>query len=149
MRYFAYGANLDRAHMAECCPGAVPRGPAVLPGYRLRIARAGYATVEPEEGARVLGFLWELGPADLAALDRFESVGEGLYYRDQAGITGPRGDPETAMLYRASDPAPGIPNPGYLERVIALGRELGFPESYLGELGRLAGPPLPPSARPR
>jgi hypothetical protein len=134
MRYFSYGANMDPVHMAACCPQARPLGRATLPGHRFRIGRAGYGTAEPAPGAAVPGFLWELTLSDEAALDRFEGVPENLYYKSVAEVVPARGGSVRAMLYRASDPSPGIPNPGYLERIIAVAESLDFPPPYLAEL---------------
>ena len=135
-RYFSYGANMDPVHMARECPGAVRVGPAILQGYRFGIARAGYGTARPEPGSLIRGVLWRLTPSDEAALDRFEGVPEGLYYKSVLTVTGEDGD-QDAMLYRASDPARGRPVPGYLERIVEVSESLQFPPEYIEELRAL------------
>jgi gamma-glutamylcyclotransferase (GGCT)/AIG2-like uncharacterized protein YtfP len=131
--YFAYGANMDPVHMAKECPGAIRIGPATLAGYRFGIARAGYGTVRPDPGSMIRGVLWQLPAGDEAALDRFEGVPEGLYYKSTLRVSGPDGIQE-AMLYRATDPAPGKPAAGYLERVIEVAESLEFPPGYIEDL---------------
>jgi len=136
--YFAYGANMDPVHMAECCPRAKRLGLAILPGRGFRIAARGYGDAAPAAGEQLRGVLWELSPDDEAALDRFEGVPEGLYRKEHAAVRDGSGRAVSAMLYRAADPAPGQPVPGYLERILVVGRELGFPADYLESLRRSA-----------
>jgi hypothetical protein len=130
---------MDPVHMARECPGATRVGPAVLPGYRFGIARAGYGTARPDSGSVVRGILWRLTPGDEAALDRFEGVPQGLYYKDTLAVSG-EGREQKAMLYRASDPAPGTPVAGYLERIIEVAESLEFPADYVDELRALLAP---------
>lgn len=137
--YFSYGANMDPVHMAKECPGATRIGPAILPGHRFGIARAGYGTARPDPDSIIRGVLWRLTPGDEAALDRFEGVPEGLYYKSSLPVSGEDGEYD-AMLYRASDPAPGSPVPGYLERIVEVAESLEFPADYIGELRGLLAP---------
>jgi hypothetical protein len=132
-RYFAYGANLDHRHMGERCPGAAVLGQAVLPGREFRIAATGYGDAAPVAAPdRLLyGLLWELGPRDEAALDAFEGVPEGLYRKEYTTVRAEDGGEVAVMLYRAANPAPGIPVPGYLEGIIAAAESLGFPVDYV------------------
>lgn len=125
--------------MAKECPGATRIGPAILHGYRFGIAHAGYGTARPDADSIIRGVLWRLTPEDEAALDRFEGVPEGLYYKSTLGVRGREGEQE-AMLYRASDPAPGTPVAGYLERIVEVTKSLGFPSIYVEELRALLVP---------
>jgi len=70
MLYFAYGANLNLRGMKRRCPKAVPRGAAVLKGYRLEFRL--YATIVPDAKAVVQGALYTLTPTCWRALDEFE-----------------------------------------------------------------------------
>jgi len=136
VRYFAYGANMDPTHLAKYCPGAIALGPAVLPGHRFEIAARGYGHAAPDPGHDVPGFLWELPPDEAEALDRYEGVPEGWYRRDQVTVRHD-GMPTQAMLYVATDTAPGLANPGYLEGIVPIAERSGFPEAYVARLRRL------------
>jgi len=126
-RYFAYGANIIRSEMAERCPAARELGVVTLGGWRFAIGAAGYGTILRDPSASVLGVLWSLTPACEAALDEFEAVvGRDLYRKETLEIAG-----EPTMVYAASDPRPGHPQPGYLESIIVAAEELGFPADYV------------------
>lgn len=132
--YFAYGANMDAAQMAGRCPGARRLETAGLAGYAFGIAAGGYGTAVPAPGGSVHGVLWRLTPEDEAALDRFEEVDRGFYRKRSVRVTTASGDRVEAMIYHAADPSPGIPAPGYLERILELAEALGFPEDYTSGL---------------
>lgn len=132
--YFAYGANMDPVHMADRCPGARRLGVASLPGHRFGIAAGGYGTVRSEWGMAVPGVLWRLTPADVAALDDFEGVGSDFYRKDLAWVEDGAGEKVEAMIYRPADDSPGRAAPGYLERIIEVCQELGFPREYIAGL---------------
>ena len=136
-RYFAYGANMDPIHMAERCPTARCQGVAVLPGHGFRIAATGYGNAITVPRESVYGVLWELEPADEAALDAFEGIADGLYRKAGAMVRTSDGSNLQAMLYLPADPAPGRPVPGYLERIIEVADTLNFPPAYLAELRAL------------
>ena len=136
--YFAYGANMDPVHMAECCPQAKRLGIATLPGRSFRIAAKGYGDAAPAVGGELRGVLWELSPSDEVALDGFEGVPEGHYRKEYVSVLEGGGREVAAMLYRAADSAPGRPVPGYLERILAVAQELEFPAEYLESLRRSA-----------
>lgn len=68
--YFAYGSNMDGEQMVTRTPWARRVGWAKLKDWRLEFR--GVADVAPVEGADVLGALWQVTPADLARLDRYE-----------------------------------------------------------------------------
>ena len=146
--YFAYGANLDPMHMAARCPGATLRGPAVLPDREFRIAAAGYGHAAVMPGREVHGVLWELAPGDEQALDEFEGVAEGLYRKDFATVRVADGGEVRAMLYLPADPAAGVPRPGYLERVIEVAEQYGFPSGYVQRLRRLLADSSDPAKHP-
>ena len=68
--FFAYDANLSRAHMALWCPQAVSIAKGKLADYRL-VFRT-WADIVASRGDEVQGALYEIGPKDLVALDEFE-----------------------------------------------------------------------------
>ena len=72
--YFAYGMNTNRDEMAYRCPGAVPLGKAILPGYRLEFKS--FATIVPSPKETVEGVLWTITDGDESALDMLEGYPE-------------------------------------------------------------------------
>ena len=120
---------MDVAGMAARCPGARLLGASRLPGYRFVIARAGLAGVDPDPSSDVHGVLWRLSPADVAALDAFEGVDEGLYRKVVFSIDG-----GPVLLYVPEDRERGTPAPAYLSSVIAAAKRHGLPEDYVKEL---------------
>lgn len=136
--YFAYGANMDPVHMAERCPGARRLGLAVLPDHEFRIAACGYGNAAAAPGREVHGVLWELLPDDELALDDFEGLQDGLYRKNSAMVRTGDGRELRAMLYLPTNPAPGHARPAYLEGIIAVAEELGFPPGYVARLRQLS-----------
>lgn len=82
--YLAYGSNLNLEQMAWRCPTATVVGKTKLKNYQL-LFRGGrdsaVATVEAFKGGCVPALIWEITPADEAALDRYE--GFPFFYRKE------------------------------------------------------------------
>lgn len=136
--YFAYGSNMDRAAMAERCPRSRPLGLARLMAHRLVILQEGYVSAERGQGA-VHGLLYDLALSDVAALDRYEAVGQGLYRKSLQAVVRQPGGPARALVYLGRSAGGGQPRPGYMAGVVAAAREIGLPESYVAGLARLGG----------
>jgi gamma-glutamylcyclotransferase (GGCT)/AIG2-like uncharacterized protein YtfP len=133
--HFAYGSNMSRALMGRRCPGARALGPARLDGWRFTIMGEGYASIMPAPGAAVHGVVWRLSPRDLAALNAYESLHRGLYVRRVLPVmVGARR--RAALVYVAPGRAPGRPQPGYQELLVAAAREWGLPADYIAALER-------------
>jgi len=131
--YFAFGSNMERAHMERLCRGAEALGTAHLEHHQFFIAQAGYASIAAKRGATVHGVLWKITAPHLAKLDQYESVAAGLYRL--AAVPVHHGDKLLrALVYVASDPRPGRPKPGYQEGVVAAARAWQLPERYVREL---------------
>lgn len=151
MRYFAYGANMDRTHMSRTAPDAVMMSQATLDGHRVAIGQAGYGTLIPDDQAVVHGVLWQLTEQDEAALDGFEAIDEGVYRKDLVTVRTPATD-HVAMVYLAIDPTPGVASPDYVRQVVAAAQAAGLPDDYVGALAQLpqsssTGPWIPPGSR--
>jgi hypothetical protein len=156
--YFAYGSNMDLAAMSARCPQSRALGPARLMRHRFFISRDGYASVTHDPQRVVWGFLWDLALADVPALDRYESLGTGLYAKVIQPVLTERG-PRQAMVYVGRSADPGPPKPGYLEGVVAAAVQAGLPESYIREIQaalskagfspETAPVPAEPQVRPR
>jgi gamma-glutamylcyclotransferase (GGCT)/AIG2-like uncharacterized protein YtfP len=135
--YFAYGANMDRPAMAKRCPKAKPLGIAMIDGYRFIIGAGGYASLKRAPGNCVHGVLWRLTPADLAALDIYESIDTGLYRRATLAVRFGRRT-LSALLYLGRRPGQGRPRRNYLQSVITAARDWKLPPGYIARLERCA-----------
>lgn len=113
--YFAYGANLSRAHMALWCPDAVPLMRAAMPAHRL-VFRC-WADIVPSAGDRVQGALYEVSLQDLGVLDQFEDCPV-LYRRIRARVVSERGVFDATTYQMNPGHTPALPHPDYLELIL-------------------------------
>ena len=108
--YFSFGFNMNRAHMGHLCRGAEALGIARLDHHQFFIAKASYASIARKRAATVYGVLWKIRAADVAKLDAYESVPDGLYC--EALIPVHHGERLLrALAYVASDPRPASQSP--------------------------------------
>ena len=131
--YIAYGSNLNLAQMAVRCPTARVLGASWMEGWRLlfRGAREGaVATVEPFNGGSVPVLVWEITPADEAALDRYE--GWPFLYRKETVKVKLEGKNVKGMVYIMNDGRPlGQPNCYYYSTILEGYKDAGFDVSIL------------------
>src|SRR5271165_7496840 len=114
--YFAYGSNMSAEAMARRCPRSKALGPARLARHCLAVMREGWLTVARDPRSAVHGVLWDLALADVAALDRYEGLPQGLYAKLTQPVVTPRG-PRQAMVYFGANSGPGIARPDYIADV--------------------------------
>ena len=139
--YFAYGSNLSQAQMGVRCPMAKGLGVAVLESHRLSFTafsrgwNGGVADVVEAVGHKVWGFLYELTPEDLSALDFYEGYPH-LYDRRLLHVV-----PEVnhaaveAWVYFVVNKQGFVtPAAKYLAVLVACSKELGFPQEYVADL---------------
>jgi hypothetical protein len=134
--YFAYGANMDRAAMAVRCPRSKPLGIAALMRHRPAVMREGWLTVVRDPRARVHGVLWDLALADVAALDRFEGLREGLYVKAVQPVIAAEGA-KRAIVYIGTNAGPGRPRETYMREILAAAGGWGLPREGVEALERL------------
>lgn len=136
MLYFAYGSNMHREQMRGRCPGALALGPARLAHHRFIISSDRYASIVPARGQDVHGILWRLTPRDLAALNAYEGVTQGLYRRAHR-IVERESRIVRALVYIGRSARSGRAHPDYHNGiVIPAAREWGLPERYIRSLER-------------
>jgi gamma-glutamylcyclotransferase (GGCT)/AIG2-like uncharacterized protein YtfP len=133
---FAYGANMDVAAMALRCPRSKPLGPARLMRHRLVAIHEGWLNVARDAHSTVHGVLWDIALADVAALDRYEGVREGLYVKSLQALVTEAGA-KRALVYFGANAGPGILRADYLEAVIAAARHWRLPAEALANLAAL------------
>ncbi len=151
--YFAYGANMDVAGMAQRCPRSKPLGLARLMRHRLGAMREGWLTAIRDARATTHGVLWDLALSDIPALDQFEQLGAGLYSKASQPVVA-AGGPKRALVYFGANAGPGRANPEYILAVLASARRWAMPSEGIAALERLAiqagaNPETPESPPPR
>jgi gamma-glutamylcyclotransferase len=127
--YFAYGMNTNKDEMAYRCPGAVPMGKAVLPGYRFEFKS--FATIVPDADSQVEGVLWTITDADETALDILEGYPE---FYDKRHVTVQQGIDYIAMTYIMNPREHGHgPSEGYYGMVSEGYQQFGLSQRQLLE----------------
>ncbi len=114
--YFAYGMNLNHAHMRGACPTAIPIGPRKIQGYRL-VFRF-YADIVAAAESCVWGGCWEIDESAEAQLDRIEGYPH-LYKRLEV---------DGMMVYQMTNAQElEKPAPWYLEIIKEGLADFGYP----------------------
>lgn len=142
--YFAYGSNLYWEQMQGRCPSAKFLAVAKLPGHRLAFPRksgkwnGAVADAVPDPQCEVWGAVYEITPADLAALDGCEGYVPGrkgnAYERRQCEVwlEGDPGNPRTVEVYFAvPQENPGLPSREYVDRIVKGARFWKLPQEYI------------------
>jgi Gamma-glutamyl cyclotransferase, AIG2-like len=135
--YFAYGSNMNVDAMARRCPHSKALGLARLERHRLAVMREGWLTAVRNPSSVVHGVLWDLALSDIPALDRHESLSQGLYVKLTQAVIAERG-PKRAIVYFGANAGPGVARPAYITEVLAAARSWALPAGGLAALERLA-----------
>lgn len=135
--YFAYGSNMDADAMARRCPRARRLGLARLARWRFALMPSGYATIVPDPRMNVHGALWDVAVADMAALDRYEQLAQGLYVKRSIPALRPPAGAVQALVYIGAQPTVGAAPRGYLDEIIEAAQGLALPATYLAFLKTL------------
>jgi hypothetical protein len=135
--YFAYGSNMDVDAMARRCPRSKALGLARLERHRLAVMREGWLTAAREPRSAVHGVLWDLALSDIAALDRYEGLSQGLYAKLTQPVIAERSSKQ-AIVYFGANAGPGVARPAYLAEVLAAARSWPLPAEGLEALERIA-----------
>ncbi|HEY8161407.1 MAG TPA: gamma-glutamylcyclotransferase family protein [Methylocystis sp.] len=139
--HFAYGSNMDAAAMARRASRSRLIGRARLARWRFVLLPSGFASVVPDPRSAVHGALWEVPVSDVAALDRYEQVGQGLYAKKMIPVLREPFGSSPALVYIGAAPGQGAANaaawPGYLAEIVAAAQALALPAAYVGYLSHL------------
>lgn len=133
--YFAYGSNMDRAHMKKLCPQAEPMGVAEIVHHAFFISHGGYGSIGRKRLSTVKGVLWKISARDLVALDGYEAVGDGLYQHAFMPVKFD-GKLMKALVYVANDPRQGRCRPEYRRMVFEAAKSWNLPADYLAGLDK-------------
>ena len=137
--YAAYGSNMDPLQMLLRAPHSPARGTGWLVGWRLTFGgeslgwEGALATVVEEPGTQVFVALYDLSPADEAALDEWEGSDLGLYDKIRVRVATLDGD-VTAWLYVLDDYEGGLPSARYLGIIADAAEAAGAPDDYVHDL---------------
>ncbi|MFC6236847.1 gamma-glutamylcyclotransferase family protein [Longivirga aurantiaca] len=137
--YAAYGSNMDPLQMLLRAPHSPARGTGWLQGWRLTFGgeslgwEGALATLVEEPGTQVFVALYDLSPADEAALDEWEGSDLGLYDKIRVRIATLEGD-VTAWLYVLDDYEGGLPSARYLGIIADAAEAAGAPDDYVHDL---------------
>jgi Gamma-glutamyl cyclotransferase, AIG2-like len=135
--YFAYGSNMDAAGMARRCPRSKALGLARLERHRLAVMREGWLTAIRDPRSAVHGVLWDLALSDVAGLDRYEGLPQGLYAKLMQPVIAERA-PKQAIIYFGANSGPGAARPAYIAEVLAAARSWPLPAEGLATLEAVA-----------
>lgn len=133
--YFAYGSNMDRAHMKRMCPQAEPMGVAGIDHHIFFVSHGGYGSIGRKKLSTVMGVLWKISARDRVALDAYEAVGDGLYQPAELPVKF-EGKLVKALVYVANDPRAGRCRPEYRRMVFDAAKSWNLPEDYLAGLDK-------------
>jgi Gamma-glutamyl cyclotransferase, AIG2-like len=134
--YFAYGSNMDVGAMARRCPRSKALGLARLERHRLAVMREGWLTAVRDARYGVHGVLWDLSLSDIAALDRYEGLPQGLYAKAIQAVVAERG-PKRAIVYFGANAGPGVARPAYIAEILAAARSWPLPAAGVEALERI------------
>jgi gamma-glutamylcyclotransferase (GGCT)/AIG2-like uncharacterized protein YtfP len=135
--YFAYGSNMDVNAMSRRCPRSKALGLARLERHRLAVMREGWLTAIRSPSSAVHGVLWELALSDIPALDRHESLSQGLYTKETQPVIA-EGGPKRAIVYFGANSGPGVLRPAYIAEVLLAARSWALPAGAFEALEQLA-----------
>jgi gamma-glutamylcyclotransferase (GGCT)/AIG2-like uncharacterized protein YtfP len=139
MLYFAYGSNMNHAHMDKLCPGAKFVDAAALEAYKFTYE----GSADPMYGAVaniakrtkddvVWGGLYEVTEEHLNALDDYEDC-PAVYRRIEVNVITMEGDLVSAVTYCKEPEEPREPADEYRELVRSGAGDCGLPARYVKE----------------
>jgi len=137
--YAAYGSNMDPLQMLLRAPHSPARGTGWLQGWRLTFGgeslgwEGALATLVEEPGTQVFVALYDLSPADEAALDEWEGSDLGLYTKIRVRVATLEGD-VTAWLYVLDAYEGGLPSARHLGIIADAAEAAGAPDDYVHDL---------------
>jgi len=134
--YAAYGSNLDSAQMLRRAPHSPLRGTGWLVGWRLTFGgedlgwEGSLATVVEDLFENVYVALYDVTPANEAALDDWEGLGIGIYRKMRVRVHTLDGE-ELAWVYVLDGYEGGLPSARYLGQLAEAAEAAGAPDDYV------------------
>lgn len=136
--YAAYGANLHPHVMATRAPASPLRTTGWLTGWRLTFGGGGVTggalpTIVEDSASSVFVALYDLSPADEAAIDQCDGIDVDLYRRIRLRVDTLEG-PVVACLSVINTYEGGLPAPQLLADLADAAEAAGAPADYVIEL---------------
>ena len=128
---------MDVSAMARRCPRSKALGLARLERHRLAVMREGWLTAIRNPSSAVHGVLWDLALSDIPALDRHESLSQGVHVKLTQAVIAERGA-KRAIVYFGTNSGPGVLRSAYIAEVLAAARSWPLPAEGVAALERLA-----------
>lgn len=127
--YIAFGSNLSKKQMRARCPTARALGKFMLTSAQLVFR--GVADLEFIPGAQTPCGLYSLNEADERALDRYEGVSTGAYFKSEQITLNYAGRKRKALIYLMNSDAIYPPSQEYVDRIRKGYKDFGLEEKYL------------------
>jgi len=139
--YFGYGANLDLERFTKYQMNVEPVGVARLDDHALKFSLPceylgkGFASVDPEPGKTVWGYLYKIDHASLLLLDIMEWAVLNQYHRSSVRIQTLDGVTVNGYTYVARYPREGlVPSDAYKQQMVESARQHAFPDEYIRQI---------------
>lgn len=127
--YIAYGANTNKSVMRRRCPGARPLGKFLLTNARLVFR--GVADLEFDPDSSVPCALWMVDRFDEEALDRYEGLHSGHYFKSEEITLKYKGEARPALIYLMTSRGIYPPTAQYVSKIRQGYRDFEMDQSYL------------------
>lgn len=127
----AYGSNLSKAQMRRRCPTARPLGKFMFRDARLVFRSV--ADLEFVPGAQTPCALWSVGPDDEHALDGYEGIASGVYFKTREITLEYQGKRRPSLLYLMNSDAIYPPSRYYVDIIRQGYRDFNLDQSYLDD----------------
>lgn len=129
--YLSYGSNLCRRSMRIRCPDAKPVGKILLTNSRLVFR--GVADVEYCPGSKTPCGIWHISQRDEDALDRYEGVNSGFYYKEYGIKVKLKGEEYNPLIYLMRSEGVYPPSQGYVDTLRRGYEDFQLDQSYLDD----------------
>lgn len=131
--YWAYGSNLNLAHMARRCPQAEPVGPLNL--LHGQLIFRGVADVTVKKDSEVPGGLWRITRRCEHSLDAYEGVSSRLYLKRFFTVQDEEtGQLEDVLFYQMQTKRGRMPpSQHYLQTIVDGYEDFGLDRRFLDE----------------
>jgi len=136
--YFAYGSNMNHAHMKQLCPSSVFIKPAYLEEYAFTFDKdpdalqGALANIVHAKRSVVWGGLYGIDDQDIPALDQYEESPR-LYQKRIIKVKDAEDFVYDALCYIRAKRIKGVPQETYLSLIVQGAHDCRLPEEYIQE----------------